>query len=294
MTPFTPNTEGVFFDLPADVYHAAPGFSHSMSKNIEPPAKLLAYLKRPRKQTPAMLWGSILHHLVLTPAVKPFWVVAGDLRSKEWRGSEAHAILAANPETTRIDPETFNDLQAAAQSVLSHPDCQELLAAAHTEVSVFENAHRGALTVLCKARIDIVPADLQALGDIKTCQAADFESFQRAIDDHSYHSQAAWYLDIYNAAAKESRTKFKFIAIEREYPFLPCVWTLDARDIEEGRETNNMRLDTYAICSRHGEYPGYPSGEKIISRSNWARSRREREDRRTIEQAALQAERRAA
>jgi hypothetical protein len=282
-----PNTEGLFLDLPAATYHAAPGCSHSMLKHMEPPAKLPSYLTQPRKQTPAMLFGEIVHHLVLTPTVAPFWVVA-DGRTKE--GKELRAA-----GKSILDQATLDEAQACAASVIAHPDCKALLEGAKTEVSVFLSAHRGAREVLCKARIDIVPPILDTLGDLKTCQAADFDSFARAIDDNDYHSQAAFYCDIYNGITGENRTKFKFIAVEKEPPYLPCVWTLDAVDIQHGRDLNNTRLDSYALCSHTNEWPGYPTGEKVISRSPWARGAREREDKRTIERAVLQAaERRAA
>jgi hypothetical protein len=279
---FVEGVEGIFFNLPAETYHAAPGCSHSMLKHMEPPAKLPAYLARARKQTPAMLFGSVVHHLVLTPTLPPFWAVPPcDLRTTEGKKWKAENTLAI------FDAEEWEKAQACAASVLSHPDCMELLDGAQAEVSVFKQANRFK-TVLCKARVDIVPTAPDTLGDLKTCQAADYDSFARAIDDGDYHSQSAFYTDIYNAITGENRTKFKFIAVEKEPPFLPCVWTLDAVDLQHGRDQNNARLDTYALCLHSKQWPGYPTGEKIISRSNWARTAREREDKRMVERAVLQ------
>src|ERR1043165_8519081 len=59
MHSFTPNTEGIFEDLPAHVYHAAPGVSNSMLKNMEPPARLPVYLAEKREPTAAQIIGTL-------------------------------------------------------------------------------------------------------------------------------------------------------------------------------------------------------------------------------------------
>ena len=73
------NLEGVFYDMPASRYHMAQGVSNSMLKHLaRSPAHLQAYLDQPEEQTPAMLFGQIVHQLLLEPdkpwtwAVRPF------------------------------------------------------------------------------------------------------------------------------------------------------------------------------------------------------------------------------
>lgn len=284
MTPFAENTPGIFLDVPADVYRRAPGCSHSMLKNIEPPARLPDYLTRPRKQTAAQLFGSIVHHLVLTPKLDPFWAVPPcDLRTtegKKWK--------AENNTKTPVDAEVFEKAQAAAAAVLANDDASELLKEATTEVSVFCYTTNLVNPVLVKSRMDIVPADPLVIADLKTCGCADEESFAKDIESNGYHTQGAWYLDIWNAVARDNRTTFKLIAVEKEPPFLVAVWTVDDVDIQQGRERNSLRLQTYSLCSKAGVWPGHPSG-KTICRPEWARAAQKREDRRLVERAIAEA-----
>ena len=43
MTPFLPNTEGIFFDLPEEVYRPAPGLSQSELKEFGETIAAAAY-----------------------------------------------------------------------------------------------------------------------------------------------------------------------------------------------------------------------------------------------------------
>ena len=60
-TPFEPNTEGVWLNLPSETYHAAPGLSHSMTKHLNPPGLLPVYLSEKHEPTAAMMMGTLVH-----------------------------------------------------------------------------------------------------------------------------------------------------------------------------------------------------------------------------------------
>lgn len=284
--PFCEGTEGIWLDLPAETYHAAPGCSHSMLKHMKPPARLPAYLARTKRQTPAMLFGSVVHHLVLTPRAQQFWIVA------DMRTTEGKKLQAANPDATPISQETLENATAAAAAVMAHKEAAALLDGAQTEVSVFHYAHHLLYPVLGKARIDIKPTDPTVLADLKTCRSADEDDFGRDIEDEDYHGQGAWYIDINNASARENRSVFKIIAVEKEPPFLVNVAPIDAEDIQQGREQNTMRLEQFSLCSKSNIWPGYMPGG-TFKRTQWARLAKKREEQRLVERAVAQQQRAA-
>ena len=48
---------GVYFDLPAEDYHAADGVSQSMLQHMDPPARLPVYLAEKREHLPMLEGG---------------------------------------------------------------------------------------------------------------------------------------------------------------------------------------------------------------------------------------------
>lgn len=86
-----------------------------------------------------------------------------------------------------------------------------------------------------RARFDFLPTDF-TLGapsrvavDLKTARDASPNGFTRAIADHSYDVQRAWYLDALRWLTGET-AEMVFVAVEKEPPYLvavhqlPTVW----------------------------------------------------------------------
>lgn len=258
MSEFAPNTEGIFFDLPADTYRAAPGCSHSMLKKLHPrPAHLLAYLQEQRESTPAQILGTLVHHSLLEPdrslprlAVKPEGMKFNTKDGKAWRDAqlaEGNLILGQD---------AFQTLKGCVRSVSEHPRCREIFAEGKSEISIFRNFHLGG-TVLRKARLDWVPAG-NALVDIKTTQDASPEAFAKEILNYRYHSQASYYLDIWNDSQQvPDKECFIFIAVEKSPPYLVAVYDLELKAIGQGRKRNIADLATYIDCTARDHWPGY-------------------------------------
>src|SRR5579871_516069 len=68
-TPFAPDTEGVWLDLPAKTYHAAPGVSQSTLKRFgEAGSPLHFKTQKPKLASPDMQFGTVCHTAILEPA----------------------------------------------------------------------------------------------------------------------------------------------------------------------------------------------------------------------------------
>jgi exodeoxyribonuclease VIII len=261
---------GIVYNLPAEHYHAAPGVSNSMLKHLaRSPAHLKTYLEQPPEQTPAMLFGQIVHQLLLEPDKPWNWAVRPpglDGRSKE--GKEWRARVGDKPV---LDHHDWLHVEGVVASVRSHPTARLALGSGKSEVSVFKQFHLGR-TVLRKARIDFVNAG-NALIDIKTTEDARPEAFARMIVNLRYHVQAAYYLDIWNDSLPIGQTpkeSFVFIAVEKTPPYAVSVYDLAREAINAGRREYIRLLQLYMECEEQGEWPAYNPDVQEINLPTWA------------------------
>lgn len=263
-------SEGIFCDLPAEQYHAAPGVSNTMLKHLfRSPAHLKVYQESPPEQTAALLFGSVVHQLLLEPEKPWTWAVRPmglDGRSKE--GKEWKAKVGNKPV---LDHSEWLNAEGVVTSVRRHPTARLALVSGKSEVSVFRNFTLGG-TVLRRARIDFVN-DGNALVDIKTTEDARPEAFSRAIFNLRYYVQAAYYLDIWNdslPAGEKPKESFVFIAVEKTAPYAVAVYDLAREAINAGRAEYIRLLQLYIECERHGEWPAYNSDVQELNLPGWA------------------------
>lgn len=274
MTPFLPNTPGVYLGLPAETYHAAPGFSHSMSQHMEPPARLKAY--RPDKPTALMMLGTLAHSLILEPSkplprlvvppeeypapsgsslVKSKRVAAGDMVKWSWSAHYCQDWRTAQEEAGNIVL-SQSDLDTAlgmAEAVASNSQAAELLTDGQSEIALFGDPYGDG--PFLKSRIDLAP-DCEWLIDVKTVDEASKEAFQKRIFYEGWGTQAAWYLDLWNALA-DQRRYFGFIMVERKAPHLVATYRVSGADLAWSRQVNAMRQRLYAECLRDDSWPGW-------------------------------------
>jgi len=109
--------------------------------------------------------------------------------------------------------------------------------------------------------------------DIKTCQDASYNSFQRDIIDHRYHVQGAYFLDGVSVALKdEVKRDFVLIAVEKTPPFAVAAYKLDQDILELGREAYKKDLQKYKIHTEHPElWQGYSAEVMDMTAPNWAK-----------------------
>ena len=258
------------YDLPASQYHAAPGVSNSMLKHLaRSPAHLQTYLEQPPEQTPAILFGRIVHQLLLEPEKPWSWAVRPpglDGRSKE--GKEWKARVGNKPI---LDHEEWLNVEGVVASVRTHPTARLALGNGRSEVSVFMPFTLGR-SVLRRARIDFVNEG-NALVDIKTTEDARPESFSRTLFNMRYHVQAAYYLDIWNDSLPKGETpkeSFVFIAVEKTPPFAVAVYDLARDAINAGRKEYIRLLQLYMDCEEQRHWPAYDPDIQELNLPAWA------------------------
>ena len=187
---------------------------------------------RNKESSKAMELGTLIHLAVLEPekpleslvAVSPY-VDYRTKEAREWRYSQRMAgkIIATEEEV---------GIAQACAEVFREDYAQKFQAETQNEVAVFGKI--GETEV--KGMIDLVPTGLDCLIDLKTTASIDsLENLQRNIVSRGYHWQAALYLDLWNAASGESRTRFVFCFIETDYPHETAWVELSENLIDIGR-----------------------------------------------------------
>ena len=298
MTPFAPNTEGIWFNLPAKDYHAAPGFSQSQAKHLNPPARWLQYRDKGPVDTEFTRMGSLVHQRLLEPSaplpgfavipekypcpadsslVKTKKAAPGDLVNwswsakycQQWRTEQEAAGLEV------IEAEELERLVQIIQAVAGNEDAASLIRGARTEVSCFWHVETAFGPVLCKTRQDVVmPPDHAAIVDAKVVQKfkADTEEFSRLILERGYHIQSAANLEGWNHFNPDDQKEmFVFVAVEREQPmpqFVNCV-SVPEDVLRKGREEWRQAVETFARCQHEQRWPGYGNGIKPMILNNW-------------------------
>lgn len=242
-------------------YHNGEGVSKSDLDLIHTcPEKYRCKKDNPEEeQTPALLFGSAFHKLLLEPAeFSSEYAVAP---SCDKRTKEGKALYAEFTETVgdrkEISAADYEKAQEMAKAVLSNPKAAALLTDGTTETSYYWTDNRTG--TLCKCRPDKVNKGY--LIDLKTTEDASPEGFANALNRYRYHVQAAWYLRGYEAATGIKPEGFVFIAVEKNPPYSTAIYICDDVTVDIGAQEADRDLDIYASCLVSGNWYGY-GGEK--------------------------------
>ena len=267
---------GEVLDLPHAKYHALPHHSRSdLTLALRSPAHLRAAKDAPPRVTPAMKLGTAVHAAVLTPGLfddEVAYAPEGNRRTKAGK-EEYDAFMEGAANKTVLPRSDKAAVDAIVEAVQASPAAQLLLSGPdRREASYMWMDKQTGLP--CRCRPDIYIPDRKMIVDLKTTKDARPDAFGRAVFDHDYHVQAAYYLDGVNAALGDgAATSFVFLAVEKEPPYGVLVGALDAEDLERGRDAYRRGLNRIRWCSENDRWPGYSSKVHRLCLPGWARKR---------------------
>lgn len=216
--------------------------------------------------------GAALHCLTLTPGefTKEFKVLPVlNRRTREGKALYQQILSEGRPV---IPARVFERLQAMGGAILNHPAASVLLKDGIPESSyIWTDPDTG---VICKCRPDYIQG-MQGLviPDIKTCQDASFDAFQRAIIDHRYHVQGAYFIDGVTAVLHDGcKRDFVLIAVEKDPPFAVAAYRLSDEALDLGRKIYKEDLQKYKSHVEHPDlWPGYSSMVQDMDLPRWAK-----------------------
>lgn len=122
------------------------------------------------------------------------------------------------------------------------------------ELSVFSTDPVTGVPVKC--RFDRIGDTVFAF-DLKKCQDARQEAFERAIGAYGYYMQNAFYRSVWEWETGERLQEFPLVALEEDAPHGCILHDLDEIALELGRKHFREGLETYARCLDRGEWPSY-------------------------------------
>lgn len=246
-------------------YNAAAGIRRSdLWKMEESPEKFLYSLNNPEEKTPALIFGSACHKMVLESAdFGNEYCVAPDIdrRTKEGK-AQWSAFLESNPGKTVISAADAEIMREMEEAIERCDLADELLHGnGQTEAPMFwTDPDTGEK---CKCKCDrLVRRDGKLyVVDYKTCQHADTGRFNAEIWKLGYHFQAGMYTEgvkqvlAQNEAPEE--VGFIFVAQEKKAPYAVNVIEFGDDLIKIGAAKFHELLERYHECSEVGLWPGY-------------------------------------
>ncbi|MEI8288638.1 MAG: PD-(D/E)XK nuclease-like domain-containing protein [Verrucomicrobiota bacterium] len=270
---------GVHHDIPDADYRNAVGVSNSMLKVLRErwsPEYAQLRLKTPKETTEAFAFGKAIHASLLTPDVKPTWIVAPEgmsFRTKEgkaWKEAQQKGGL----DVIQFDGNYGGTrLTATIKKFKSHALAMSAIGDGKPEVSCFAPYNCGG-TVMRKMRADWVCTaptivDLKTSMDCSPKCVGKRDEFSSSLYDLDYDMQAAFYLDTYNDAKPEDRKEnFVFVAMDWDEDtgyvgirVLQC----DETVIKSGREKYTEALIRWIEAEQQGWKTGYNEDVTMLS-----------------------------
>lgn len=257
----TSSTAASMINDDARTYHSTKALSKSsMDDLLKCPAlfkQTLDNMGQEEAPTPAMILGSLFHHMVLeTSTLLEHWGVKRN--SGASKAGKEEAALAAEKGITLVSPDVWETCEKMQSAALSHPLMRAAMAATdcRTETSIYWT-ERGSIP--CKARIDAmatIPGIGLCLIDLKSTNDASPDGISKHLYDYGYHRQAAWYTHALKTAGLEPKA-FVFLFCEKQSPYLTTAATVSENALWLALEEINGALDTYEHCAAEGVWPGY-------------------------------------
>lgn len=156
----------------------------------------------------------------------------------------------------------WDQVQAMAEAIRQHPVAGPLFAPGTgiAERSLYWTEPRTG--VRCRVRPDWLKEageGRRIVVDLKTARAVDPAALQRAVYEHGYHAQAAFYLEGVKALGLhgDQEPAFIFVFQSKTPPYLVHLVELDFPALTLGAARNERALQIYAECQRTGIWPGF-------------------------------------
>jgi len=251
-------------------YLQAKSPAHFKAKYIDPQAEQ-------KEPTSAMILGTLVHCLLLTPAEyqKEFLILPElNLRTNEGKEKKAE-LLAANPNKVLITDEQLSIAGAMCESARSNPQVKPLLESGHKEASFFWTCPFSGLNF--KAKCD--SASSKQLIELKTTSDAGPENFAR----HAYNMNYDLSLIHYRQGIRtimDVKPPAYFIVIESEAPYVTQVYKASDAMLETGHAKWLEAVTKLANGMQKQEWPGYFSQAEIpeLSPPAWAMNKLMKEE----------------
>lgn len=247
-------------------YRAHPAVSRSQLFRLrESPEKFRYYEDNPEEPTAALIFGQLLHAIVLQPnTVDDMFAFAPecDRRTREGKTLWADFEVYARDKTV-VTPDMVDAVEGMHDKLLSNDFVQKLLNG-EKEVPYFWTDELTGEE--CKCRADCITNinGLDIIVDLKTAECAETDTFMRHAVKYGYDLQAAMYSEgVRKYTGKECA--FVFVVIEKKPPYAINILQADKAFITHGFDMFRELLGIYHDCKQTGNWYGYLGKHNIIN-----------------------------
>lgn len=193
----------------------------------------------------------------------------GDRRGKEWKQFQRE-----NATRDIVTETEWSSAEQIQRAVHGHQLASKYVQGGIPEASMFWTLKAPELggvpgwEIKCRGRVDFI-AKVGAIVDLKTSRDASVDGFAKLSAQYGYHSQAAFYVDGYEAITG-TRLPYVIVAVEPSAPFAVTVFELDEQALAVGRQSYRELLDRLALCRAEARYPAYSDQLVPLSLPRWA------------------------
>lgn len=254
-----------YFDIPA---LSASGISDFMRSPLHFWRKTPLNPDRVKDEpTPAMIFGSLAHCLILAPeSFDDEFAIAPDVNRRTNEGKAEWAeFVQAHAGLKIITSEDYDAAIQMRDAMFRNSDVRQLLGNGCSEEPVTWRREPDGL--LCKAKLDYLRSGLVV--DYKTTDDARPDNFARSMAKFGYHRQMAWYMEAALNHHGEAPKGAVLIVQEKELPDAIAVYAVDATALGYGISECNTAYDAIRERLESGRWEAYPSGIQPLTLPRW-------------------------
>lgn len=248
-------------------YRAAEGVSRSQLWRLHDgsPEKFKYAEEHPDEPTPALVFGQMVHKLILEPGIfdQEFVIMPEvDRRTKDGKAIWAEFLNGAGTKTP-IRTADYETALAMRNALMQHDLIAKLLSGKHEMPLFWVDDLTGEM---CKVRLDCLTelSDRVLIVDYKTTADASTDAFIRSAINYGYDFQAAMYTEaVKRVLGKEA--VFIFIAQEKEPPYAVNVLAADELLVQRGYDIFRELLGIYHDCKTSGNWYDYLGPDNQIN-----------------------------
>lgn len=247
-------------------YRASDGVSRTELWRIkESPEKFKWAQEHPEEPTPALIFGTLVHKMLLEPETfGEEFVIAPEIDRRTKDGKEAYSRFLADSDGKAIVSQSDYAKAAEMVNALNALEYVGKLLDGDREMPI--RWYDDLTEELCKCRLDCLTyiADKPVIIDYKTATDASTDSFIRTAINYGYDFQAGMYCE---GVEKNTGIKptFVFIVQEKTAPYAVNIMQADELMVKRGYDIFRELIGIYHDCKQTGNWYGYLGKYNIIN-----------------------------
>ena len=282
-------SQGVYDNIQAEQYHRILGLTKSGLMMLrKSPAHFWHWMTSPAEDsTKAMNIGTATHlavfephkfdeEIVVVPMDAPKKPTKAQMEAKKPSEDAVTAIAwwkdfyAKHEGKIVLSQDEYADVMGMATSVRSNKEVEPYLthASAKTEVSIVAVENVNGLDIVCKGRCDLLTMDGKVIVDLKTCEDASADAFNKSFMQMGYWMQAAHYIAICRKAGIPVE-KFVFVAAEKHPPYCTALYELSADSLEKAFAIRHKLIENLSTCIAKNDFPVHAKGITPLTLPPW-------------------------